>query len=145
MSTAPAWTEELEKKHDTIIPNVSTCKSPQCMLGAVVKNYFAQKIGKRPEEVSFVSMMPCVRKQGESERPANQTLDTGRDIDHVRRPPLPDGLCVAALLISVLTTVELARLLKQRNIDLAAMEDGDYDEVLGTSSGAAQLFGTTGE
>lgn len=75
--------EELEKKHDTIIPNVSTCKSPQGMLGAVVKKYFAKKIGKKPEEVSFVSVMPCVRKQGESERPQNQTVEIGHDVDHV--------------------------------------------------------------
>jgi iron only hydrogenase large subunit-like protein len=118
--------EELETKHGTILPNVSTCKSPQCMLGAVVKNYFAQKIGKKPDEVSFVSLMPCVRKLGESERAANQTVSVGHDIDHV------------------LTTVELAALLKKRGVDLAAMEDGSYDKILGDSSGAAQLFGTTG-
>lgn len=125
-SCCPGWIEDMEKKHGEIIPNISTCKSPQGMLGAVVKHYFADKLGKKPEDLSLVSVMPCVRKLGESERPQNQTVETGRDVDHV------------------LTTVEIAQMLKDKGIDLNAMEDGAYDSLLGTSSTAAQLFGTTG-
>mmetsp|Transcript_30593 Transcript_30593/g.86517 ORF Transcript_30593/g.86517 Transcript_30593/m.86517 type:complete len:373 (+) Transcript_30593:137-1255(+) len=125
-SCCPGWIEDLEKKHDTIIPNVSTCKSPQGMLGAIVKHYFAAKLGKDPQDLSLVSIMPCVRKQGESERDQNQTLEQGRDVDHV------------------LTTIEAAQLFRNKGIDLNEMVDDEYDKLLGTGSTAAQLFGTTG-
>nr|AHH85808.1 FeFe-hydrogenase [Tetraselmis sp. GSL018] len=125
-SCCPGWIDEIEKRHGELIPNISTCKSPQGMLGAVVKHYFAEKIGRKPEDVELVSIMPCVRKLGESERPQNQSVESGKDVDFV------------------LTTVECANLLRSKGIELTEMEEDEYDEMLGTSSGAAQLFGTTG-
>jgi iron only hydrogenase large subunit-like protein len=67
-SCCPGWVAMVEKSNPELIPYLSTCKSPQMMLGAMIKNYFAQETGKAPTAITNVSVMPCVRKQGEADR-----------------------------------------------------------------------------
>lgn len=67
-SCCPGWVAMVEKSNPELIPYLSSCKSPQMMLGAVIKNYFAQETGKAPTDITNVSIMPCVRKQGEADR-----------------------------------------------------------------------------
>lgn len=73
----------VEKSNPELIPYLSTCKSPQMMLGAVIKNYFAEAKALEPTNISTVSIMPCVRKQGEADRPWFNTSGVARDVDHV--------------------------------------------------------------
>jgi iron only hydrogenase large subunit-like protein len=96
------------------------------MLGAVIKNYFAAAVNKSPDEVVSVSVMPCVRKQGEADRPWFATTGVARDVDHV------------------ITTVELAKILQAKGVDPEALEESEFDAPLGEGSGGGQLFGTTG-
>lgn len=79
-SCCPGWVAMVEKSNPELIPYLSSCKSPQMMLGAVIKNYFARETGKSPTEICNVSVMPCVRKQGEADREWFNT--TGEDIQH---------------------------------------------------------------
>jgi iron only hydrogenase large subunit-like protein len=108
-----------------MLPNVSTCKSPQQMFGAVAKTYFAEKIGKKPEDMFVVSVMPCTAKKYESQRP-EMYASGARDVD------------------VVLTTRELGRMITQAGIDFTALPDGKMDSILGASSGAADIFANTG-
>lgn len=116
----------VEKSNPELIPFLSTCKSPQMMLGAVIKNYFAASAGVKPQDVVGVSIMPCVRKQGEADRPWFATTGVARDVDHV------------------ITTVELAKALQQSGIDPEALAEEEFDAPLGEGSGGSQLFGCTG-
>lgn len=126
-SCCPGWIGYVETTAPEIIPYVSTCKSPHMMVGSVIKTYFAEKIGKQAGEMSVVSVMPCVRKQGEADRIMFTTPDGGaRDVDHV------------------ITTKELAKMCQEAGIDFASLPDEDYDEFLGIGTGAAAIFGTTG-
>lgn len=76
-SCCPGWVAMVEKSNPELIPYLSSCKSPQMMLGAVIKNYFAQEIGKAPTDITNVSIMPCVRKQGEADREWFATTGAG--------------------------------------------------------------------
>lgn len=67
-SCCPGWVAMVEKSNPELIPYLSSCKSPQMMLGAVIKNYYAQQVGVQPTDICNVSVMPCVRKQGEADR-----------------------------------------------------------------------------
>ncbi len=122
-SCSPAWINYVEQKYPEFIPNLSTCKSPQGMFGAVLKTYFAKKNNLRPEDIVFVSIMPCTAKKDEITRDINAT---SKDID------------------VVLTTKELARLIKSHGIDFNSLKDAKFDSPLGFGSGAGAIFGVTG-
>ena len=105
--------------------NVSTCKSPQQMFGALAKTYYAEKAGIDPKDIVSVSIMPCTAKKYECRRP--EMTDSGyQDVDYV------------------LTVRELARMIKEAGIDFAGLEDEEYDDPLGISTGAGVIFGATG-
>ncbi len=124
-SCSPGWIKYVEHHGWDCLDNLSTCKSPHMMLGALCKSYFARKIGIDPSRMVVVSIMPCTAKKYEITRPEMQH-DGLRDVD------------------AVLTTRELARMIKEDGIDFAALPEGDFDSPLGLSTGAADIFGVTG-
>ena len=124
-SCSPGWVKYAEYFYPEFLPNISTCKSPQQMFGAVAKTYYAEKLGKRPEEIFVVSIMPCTAKKFEAQR-AEMTDSGVRDVD------------------IVLTTRELGRMVKQAGIDFDSLPDDTMDAPLGMSSGAADIFANTG-
>lgn len=124
-SCSPGWIRYCENYFPEFIPNLSTCKSPQQMFGAVVKTYYAQKLGKNPEDIVSVSVMPCTAKK----------YEIGRDDESAAGVPDLD--------ISI-TTRELARLIKKAGIMFNDLPDEVCDSPLGTGSGAAVIFGATG-
>ncbi|MFH1238106.1 MAG: [FeFe] hydrogenase, group A [archaeon] len=117
----PSWILMMEHFYPELIPNMSTCKSPHEMLGILIKTYYAEKAKINPKDIVVVSIMPCVAKKFESTRPELNT-----EVDYV------------------LTTRELGRLIKQKNIDFAKLEDQEFDPILGIASGAGDIFGTAG-
>ncbi len=124
-SCSPGWIKFIEHKFPQFLPNVSTCKSPQQMFGALAKTYYAQKRNLDPSKVVSVSIMPCTAKKYEANRP--EMRDSGyKDVDYV------------------LTTRELAKMIKQAGIDFKTLEDDKYDSIMGNSTGAAVIFGATG-
>jgi iron-only hydrogenase group A len=124
-SCSPGWIKFIEHKFPEYLPNVSTCKSPQQMFGALVKTYYAKQRNLDPANIVSVSIMPCTAKKYEADRP--EMRDSGyKDVDYV------------------LTTRELARMIKQAGLDFISLEDGKYDSIMGESTGAAVLFGATG-
>ena len=132
-SCCPAWVDYLEKYYPDMIPYFSTAKSPQQMMGAMIKAYWADKAGIAPEKIYSVSVMPCTAKKWETHRnddmkSAGKFLgkDTGYDVD------------------IVITTRELARMIKQAGIDILALGDEEADSPLGPYTGAGTLFGVTG-
>jgi NADP-reducing hydrogenase subunit HndD len=124
-SCSPGWIKFAEYFYPGILPNISTCKSPQQMMGAVIKTYYAEKIGKKPEDMFVVSIMPCTAKKFEAQR-----HEMGRD-----------GVSDVDV---VLTTRELGRMIDQAGIDFRSLPDGQMDSPLGESSGAADIFANTG-
>ncbi len=124
-SCSPGWIKFMEHYYPDMLDNLSTCKSPQQMFGAVAKSYYAQKIGKRPKDIFVVSAMPCTAKKYEAQRPEMAT-DGVPDVD------------------VVLTTRELGRMIKQAGIDFTSLPDGEMDSPMGMSSGAADIFANTG-
>ena len=124
-SCSPGWIKFLEYFHPDMLPNLSTCKSPQQMFGAVAKTYYAEKLGKRPEDIFVVSVMPCTAKKFECQRP-EMTASGVRDVD------------------VVLTTRELGKMIHAAGIDFARLPDEEMDAPLGLSSGAADIFANTG-
>ncbi|HNX34176.1 MAG TPA: NADH-dependent [FeFe] hydrogenase, group A6 [Kiritimatiellia bacterium] len=124
-SCSPGWINFAEYYFPQFLPNISTCKSPQQMFGAVAKTYYAQKIGRKPEEIVVVSVMPCTAKKFEAQRP-EMTASGVRDVDYV------------------LTTRELAKMIKEAGIDFRALPEETMDAPLGLSSGAADIFANTG-
>ncbi len=124
-SCSPGWVRFCEKNFPNQLSHLSSCKSPHTMFGALLKSYFAQKIGVEKEKIAVISIMPCIAKKYEATRPEME-VDGVRDVDYV------------------LTTRELARMIKQANIDFANLEDGKFDDPMGEASGAGAIFGTTG-
>ncbi len=124
-SCCPAWINLMEKEYPELIGNVSTAKSPQQMMGAIVKTFFAQKLGVDPKRIYHVSIMPCTAKKDEILRPQHQ------------RDGLPD-------IDKVLTTRELGRMARLMKIPYGSLEEMDYDDPLGESTGAGAIFGVTG-
>ncbi len=124
-SCSPGWIKYCETFHPDFIPNLSSCKSPHEMEGAIIKSYFAEKNDIDPRKIVVVSVMPCTAKKFERARP-----ELGHD-------GMPD-------VDVVITTRELARMIKQAGIDFANLPDGDFDDMLGDSSGAGVIFGATG-
>lgn len=124
-SCSPGWINFVEKHHPHIIPHLSTCKSPHQMFGAILKSYHAEKIGKNPQDIYVVSVMPCIAKKGEAER--KQMITKGvRDVD------------------SVITTRELAHMIKKYGMDFQKLPESSFDQPLGEYSGAGVIFGATG-
>jgi len=124
-SCSPGWIKFCEHNYHEFLDNISTCKSPQQMFGAVAKSYYAEKAGIDPKNVFVVSIMPCTAKKYECGR-EEMNVDGIQDVD------------------VVLTTRELAKMIKQARIDFNAIEDGQYDSIMGDSTGAAVIFGATG-
>lgn len=124
-SCCPGWVKFCEYFYPELLHNLSTCKSPQNMLGAMIKSYYAEKRMINPETIVNVSIMPCTAKKFEASRKELE-VDGQRDIDYV------------------LTTRELAVLLKHLHIDLAKVRPASYDSLMGESTGAGRIFGATG-
>ncbi len=124
-SCCPGWINTMEKFHPDFIDNVSTCKSPMSMMSSVIKTYFAKKNNMDPAQLFVVSVMPCTAKKCEAARPEH-TID-GR--------PSTD---------LVITTRELAWMIKSAGIDFVNLQGEAFDKPLGMSSGAAPIFGVTG-
>lgn len=124
-SCSPGWIKYIEHMYPEHLKNLSTCKSPQQMFGALVKTYYAKARNLEPDKIISVSIMPCTAKKFEAFRP--EMYDSGyRDVDYV------------------LTTRELAILIKQAGLDFDKIEPVKYDRLMGESSGAAVIFGATG-
>ena len=124
-SCSPGWIKFIEHFYPEQLAHLSTCKSPQQMFGALAKTYLAQKVEVAPEEIFSVSIMPCTAKKYECGR--EEMNDSGyRDVD------------------VVLTTRELARMIKTAGINIMELEDGEFDDPLGESTGAATIFANTG-
>ncbi len=124
-SCSPGWIKFIEYYYPELLPHVSSCKSPQQMFGALAKTYYAQKMGIDPKDIVSVSIMPCVAKKYECDRP--EMYSSGyKDVDYV------------------LTTREAAGMMKEAGIDLPNLEDGEFDDPFGITTGAAAIFGNTG-
>jgi len=125
-SCSPGWVNFLEKFYPEMIPLTSTCKSPMQMMSSVIKTFYAQKIGVESKDMYVVAVMPCVAKKFEAGRPEHS---------------LPGGIPTTD---AVITTRELAWMIKSSGIDFENLPDGQFDAPLGKSSGAADIFGATG-
>jgi len=124
-SCSPGWIKFMEEFYPDMAENVSSCKSPQQMFGALAKTYYAEKIGIDPSKMVVVSIMPCTAKKFECQRPEMNSSGY-QDVDYV------------------LTVRELARMIKQAGIDFRNLPEEEYDAPLGISTGAAVIFGATG-
>ena len=124
-SCCPGWVNFFEHNFPDMLDVPSTAKSPQQMFGAIAKNYWAEKMGIKREDLVVVSIMPCLAKKYECKR-EEFSVNGNPDVDYV------------------LSTRELARLIKQFNLDLKEMPTADFDDPLGESTGAAVIFGATG-
>ncbi len=125
-SCSPGWVKFLEHFYPEMIPNTSTCRSPMQMLSSLTKTYYAEKMGINPEDIYVVAIMPCTAKKFEATRP-----------EHVTENGLP-------LTDAVLTTRELIWMIKAYGIDFANLPESDFDTPLGYSTGAGDIFGSTG-
>lgn len=124
-SCCPGWIRYIEINYPELVPHLSSCKSPHEMLGSLIKTYYAKKEGIEPEKIYVVSVMPCIAKKYERQR--NELSNNGLfDVD------------------CVITTRELARMIKYANISFDNLQDSEFDNPLGISTGAASIFGTTG-
>ncbi len=124
-SCSPGWVKYCEHYFPDMTDNLSSCKSPHQMLGAVAKTYYAEKIGKKPEDIIVVSVMPCTAKKFEIQRP-DECAAGVPDVDYV------------------LTTRELARMIRRAGLKFNSLPDEDFDNPLGLSAGAGDIFGATG-
>ncbi len=125
-SCCPAWVDYAEKNAHDLLPNVSTAKSPQQMMGAMIKTYWAEKAGIDASKIYSVSVMPCTAKKYECKRNDDMKSSGFQDVD------------------TVLTTRELARLIRQAGIDFSILEEEEADNPLGPYTGAGTIFGATG-
>ncbi len=125
-SCSPGWINFMERFYPELIPLASTCKSPMSMLSTLLKTYYAEKEGLKPGKLFVVAVMPCTAKKFEARRDEHRMAD-GR--------PYTDA---------VVTTRELIWMMRCLGVDFRDLPDGDFDAPLGVSSGAADIFGTTG-
>jgi len=125
-SCCPGWVRFVKSQYPRMTKSLSTAKSPQQMFGAVMKSYFAEKIGVKPENIVSVSIMPCVAKKGEREMELFHGEYAGHDVD------------------IALTTRELTRMIRASHIDPKSLEDVVADRPMGDYSGAGVIFGATG-
>ena len=124
-SCSPGWVKFIEMNYPELLPHLSSCKSPHQMLGSLIKTYYAKKEGIEPEKIYVVSIMPCIAKKFERQR--NEMKNNGLDdVDNV------------------ITTRELAKMIKQANISFTELEDSMFDEPMGEATGGGAIFGTTG-
>ena len=124
-SCSPGWVKFIEMNYPELLPHLSSCKSPHEMFGAVIKTYYAKKENINPNKIYMVSVMPCIAKKFERQRPEMKEEDL-YDVDNV------------------ITTRELARMLKQANIEFEKLEDSEFDSPMGEATGAGAIFGVTG-
>ena len=124
-SCCPGWVRFIKSQFPHYVDCLSTAKSPQQMFGAVAKTYFAKKLGVSPENITCISVMPCLAKKQEADLPTMYSSGT-KDVDYV------------------LTTREICRLIKSEQINVHALPEEDFDSPLGSGSGAAVIFGATG-
>ena len=124
-SCSPGWIKFCEHYYPEFLPNLSSCKSPHEMTGAMIKTYYAERENLNPRDIVVVSVMPCTAKKFEANRP-ELGHDGMADVDYV------------------LTTRELARMIKEAGIDFVNLPDEDFDSLMGESTGAAVIFGATG-
>ena len=124
-SCSPGWVKFIEMNYPELLPHLSSCKSPHEMFGAILKTYYAKREGIDPSKMYVVSVMPCIAKKFERQRPEMKEEDL-YDVDNV------------------ITTRELARMIKQANIEFEKLEDGTFDDPMGEATGAGAIFGTTG-
>ena len=120
-SCSPGWIRYIEMNYPELLGHLSSCKSPHQMFGAILKSYYAEKQGIDSKKMFVVSVMPCVAKKFER-----------------TREEMPDDVD------AVITTRELARMIKQANIEFTGLEDSQFDDPMGEATGAAAIFGTTG-
>lgn len=125
-SCCPAWINYAESNYYDNLNLVSSCKSPQQMFGAIAKNYLPQELSIKRENLAVVSIMPCIAKKHEANRKEMQDIDGIKDVD------------------LVITTRELAKIIKEAGIDIVNLHDSEFDNPLGISSGAGTIFGTSG-
>jgi NADP-reducing hydrogenase subunit HndD len=124
-SCSPGWIKFCEHNYPDMLDNLSTCKSPQNMFGALLKSYYAEKMGIDPSKIFVVSIMPCTAKKFEAQRP--ELASTGYpDVDEV------------------LTTRELAEMIMEAGIDFRNLKDENFDDPMGEATGAGVIFGATG-
>lgn len=124
-SCCPAWVTFIESQFPDMLEIPSSCKSPFTMLGTMVKTYYADKVNIKPEDIVNVAVMPCLAKKAEAERP-EMSKDENKNID------------------VVISTRELGAMLKELGIDFESLPESDFDSVLGESTGASVIFGTSG-
>ena len=124
-SCSPGWVKYIEMNYPELLPHLSSCKSPHEMFGAILKTYYANREGIDPSKIYVVSVMPCIAKKFERQRPEMKEYDL-YDVDNV------------------ITTRELARMIKQANIEFEKLTDSNFDSPIGEASGAGAIFGTTG-
>ncbi len=124
-SCSPGWVKFCETFYPDMLEHMSSCKSPHQMLGAIVKTYYAEKEGIDPSKIFMVSVMPCTAKKFERQRDG-ENASGFPDVD------------------AVVTTREIAQMIKEANIDFVNLADEPFDDMLGTSTGAAAIFGVTG-
>jgi iron-only hydrogenase group A len=124
-SCSPGWIKYCEHFYPDLLPHLSTCRSPHEMMGALIKTYYAQEYGLYPGKIAVVSIMPCTAKKFEADRPELET-EGFQTVD------------------AVLTVRELGRMIKVAGLDFINLPPREFDMPLGLSSGAADLFGTTG-
>ena len=126
-SCCPAWVDYCEKNYHDLIPNLSSAKSPQQMMGATIKTYWAKNMKIDPKKIFSMSVMPCTAKKWELQRDENMSsAGTRRDVD------------------TSITTREFAHLIKQAGIDFENLEESEADSPLGQYTGAGTIFGVTG-
>ncbi len=124
-SCSPGWVKYIEHRYPEYLPNMSTCKSPQQMFGALIKTWYADKNGLDPTDVVSVSLMPCSAKKFEVSRP--EMTDSGHpDVDYA------------------LTTREAGKMLKEHGLNLPDLPPGEFDDPFGSASGSGVIFGATG-
>ena len=125
-SCSPGWVNYAEYNYGDLLPHLSSCKSPHEMFGAILKNYYAEKNGIDPKDMFVVSIMPCTAKKSEKARP-ELSVNGLADVD------------------AVLTTRELAKLIKRSGINFVKLPDAEFDnDIVGDYTGAGVIFGTTG-
>jgi NADH-quinone oxidoreductase subunit G len=125
-SCCPGWVRFIKTQYPELVGQLSTAKSPQQMFGAVIKSYFAKKIGVAPDKICSVSIMPCVAKKSECDLPTMRSADGVKDVDYV------------------LTTREVARMLRAERISVRRVWETPFDRLMGDYTGAGVIFGATG-
>jgi iron-only hydrogenase group A len=138
-SCSPGWIKFIEHFFPASLAHLSSCKSPQQMFGAIAKTYYAERIGVDPRNIVVVSVMPCTAKKYEAKRPEmDGAFEYWKDkLELTDKDRFYD-------VDAVLTTRELSRMFKESGIDFKHLPEEEFDNPLGTSTGAAVIFGATG-